>query len=336
MGLIRVAMIAAALLAPCTAVAVEGDWGAIHGTVDMSYDYDDVDAAPPAFHVFDVHQNTFSLHQINLSLTRSFPEGVSATFNGIFGDDAAVISPNGDDFDLTQGFFTYTVDKTSIIGGRFTTLAGIEKIDPASNFNASRGLLFSLHPLVHTGVRVTYKATEAVGLTLGINNGSITSKTDTNEHRTVEAQVSWWPQKHTGASLTYYTGDENPSTALGVQEKDLINLVASYEIGTLVLALDASHISIDNGPAGKIDQTGAALYANYRFGKSRIAPRFERLELDTGDPADPEFWANEWTLTLGYRPAPNLEFMFEMRVDQFDMPGDDDQQTATVKAVFQF
>lgn len=362
--LLRSAVLAGVLAAPLAAVAaapapagktptlsdVLGASGiAAAGVVDFSYDWSDVDGGP-VLRSFDVEDDGFSLHQVNLLASKSFDNGFGVTLNPIFGDDAALIGPNGDDFDLTQAFISYGSGPVTLIGGRFTTLAGYEVINPSGNLNASRSLLFFLQPFLHTGVRGTVKASDALSFSLGVNNGVAFGKTDNNTDQTVEAQVALT----TGALSLYvtgYTGNEDAAPGPGggaVLRSDTVDVVASLALGDAVtVAVNGDYFATEDGAGGTLVTKGVAGYANVKFGAFRIAPRVEYVEFD----ANPgTAWARETTLTFGYACSENLELLAEARNDEVDtgefggLPPRDvtdptpnnDQTTATLKAVFKF
>lgn len=328
----------------------------------MSYDWSDVDK-PVIDHAFDRNQNGWSLHQINLTLSKSFPEGIAATINGIFGDDAAVLSPTGQDFDLTQGYFTWNTGNFTLMGGRFVTLAGFETINPSTNWNASRGLLFNwMQPLFHTGARGIFRFGDTMAVRFGLNNGALSgtrtgannTKIDNNTSQTVEAQFAFTPSPALSATITGYSGKEDPQPAGGKYRTDLIDAVVSAGITDAIwVAVNADYRAVKQSPllgSGTIVQKGIAGYLNFKFGQFRVSPRVEYLEFDTGFAADPMDWEREVTLTGAFAPSENLEFMAEIRNDQLDIgafgnsysPRDvnalpnNDQYTGTLKAVFKF
>ena len=388
--LLRSAVMAGVMAAPLAALAagpapasksptlsdVLGASGiAVSGAVDASYDWDDVDGAP-AFHAFDVTPEGFALHQVNLTVAKSWESGFGITVNTVFGEDANLIgygdliSPllgaygsNNDDFDLTQAYVSYASGSMTTILGRFVTLAGYEVINPAGNLNASRSLLFFQQPLVHTGVRSTMKAGDALAFTLGlVNSGLGSNKTDNNSDVTVEAQVALTPSSAFGAYLTGYSGNEDatgfPPYGLGglvgapvggaIIRTDVVDLVTFFNLSDAVtLALNADYINTEDGAGGQVELKGAAAYANVKFGAFRVAPRVEYLEADQAGGGTG--WQREGTLTLGYALADAAELLFEVRQDVVDdgafvLPTRDagdpnpnnDQTTGTIKVIAKF
>ncbi|HUS24918.1 MAG TPA: outer membrane beta-barrel protein [Candidatus Binatia bacterium] len=362
----------------------------ISGTVDASWDFSDVDGGPNntlgtpptgvvAFvplHAFDTAENAFSLHQVNLTVAKQPSEGAGFLVNVIGGDDAGIIGGKQADLDLTQGFLSYTTGGLTVIGGRFVTLAGLEVINPASNLNASRGLLFTLlQPITHTGVRATYKIGSAASLTAGVNNSAAifdysalsapiatgSLKNENNTSKTLELQAGFTPSSSVGAFLTYYRGEEDTDTIGGVsgegsQTKQLTDLVVTANFGMLTVGLNGDYLTLEaNENANSISNLhawGAAGYVGANLGKLRTALRGEYVNFDLGSAAGGSgLWAREVTLTFGYKVASSLELIVEGRHDEIDTVGgaaslplrdtsvdaaNDDQYTGTIKGILTF
>lgn len=174
MGFKKVLMSSAVVLGTfgvVPAMAAEAAGITYSGAVDFSYDWSPNDAV--LGRVFDTENDAFVFHQANLSAAKEFDGGVGVGVNVILGKDANVVSGDlldGDDFDLTQAYLTKSFGNLSVKAGRYVTLAGMETINPAGNLNASRSVLFFAQPRVHEGVRATYKVSDALAVTLGLNN----------------------------------------------------------------------------------------------------------------------------------------------------------------------
>jgi hypothetical protein len=339
---------------------------AVSGAIDASYDYSDVDGGP-AFHQFDVSQNSFSLHQINLTVAKQPEKGFGFLVNPVVGDDAGIINGGSTaDWDLTQGFIQYACGNGLVyMAGRFVTLAGAEVINPAGNLNASRSLLFFNQPLVHTGVRAAWAFNSALTVTAGIVNtannglvsGAVLSKTDNNTSKTAELQFALTPFKPMQIFLTGYSGNEDtPAAGFGAGQlrNDTLDLVVNLTVSdALSFALNGDYFQQELATGGAADARGLAGYANYKIGNFRVAGRAEYIDVDGAVNAAPgRGWIREETLTLGYSPASELEFLAEIRNDQVDtgvfngalaLPLRDaasvvnnDQYTATLKAIYKF
>jgi Putative beta-barrel porin-2, OmpL-like. bbp2 len=133
------------------------------------------------FHEFDVKHDTFQLDQAGVQIGYQPKEGFGAFADLITGEDARILNEaeNGTDgtFNVRQAYAQYATGPLTVIGGKFTTLAGVEYSNPTSNTNFSRSLLFFAEPLTHTGLRATWAATSTLNLIAGVNNGWNTTST---------------------------------------------------------------------------------------------------------------------------------------------------------------
>lgn len=333
------------------------------GALDFSYDASTNDSV--SLHVFDGEDDGFIFHQANLTASKAFDGGVGATVNVILGNDANVVSGDGetDDFDLTQAYLSKSYGNLTAIGGRYVTLAGMEVINPSGNMNASRSLLFFFQPLVHTGVRATYKVSDLLSVTAGLNNqqfatSSSSSSGDNNTDQTVEAQIALTPMKNLSAFLTYYNGNEDSETSGPAPggdadiKSETVDLVVNFSLtDAIYLGLNADYFNTEDGAGGHDEIHGVAGYAQFKFlPKWRVAARSEYLSFDD-DAGAGDFYLRENTLTLAHACTENLELIVEGRHDRasgdvgaaiFDNingdigSSDEDQYTGTIKAILKF
>lgn len=366
----------------------------VSGAVDASWDYSDVEFGP-TLHAFDNRENSFVFHQLNLSVSKLPSEGFGASVNGIYGEDAqllnsglagvlvpgtAIPSVASNDFALAQAFIQYAGGGVTVQLGRLLTLAGAEVINPAGNVNASRGLLFTLlQPVWHEGVRATVGLGSIGSFTLGINNGTVnnggavafaagvnpglTTRSDNNTGKTLEAQLALTPVKAVSTYLTVYSGDEDNypgGTGTGGKiNSTLVDLVTNVNVMDMVsVGLNADYQTIEcdialgncgAGTGGQIENKGVAVYVGGKAGPVRVNVRSEYVELDPlGSGAN---WIRGNTLTVGYSPADSIELLVEARNDIRDealgsfnlrssdpnaAPTNNDQTTATIKAIYKF
>lgn len=335
----------------------------VSGAMDASYDWAANDSV--ALRQFDTENDAFVFHQLNLSVSKAFAGGIGATINGVFGEDANVISADGetDDFDLTQAYLSKTAGNLSIIGGRFVTLAGMEVINPSGNINASRSLLFFFQPLVHTGVRASYKINDMLSASVGVNNAqfggtraaNFSQPVDNNTDQTLEAQIAVTPMKNLSVYLTGYSGNEDdgvPGNGDANLRSDTVDLVVNFNLtDAIYLGLNADYFNTEDGSGGHEEARGVAGYAQFKFmPKWRVAVRSEYLEGDDGA-GNGIFAVRENTLTLAHACSDNLEILAEGRHDRavgssafdgnrifdvIDNGADNDQYTATLKAILKF
>ena len=311
----------------------------VGGTVDASYDWSPNDGV--AGHQFDTEKDAFSLHQVNLSASKAFDGGIGATLNVLAGDDAEVTSGEGDEFDVLQGFVSYSAGNFTVQGGRFVTLAGMEVINSAGNLNASRSGLFFLQPLRHEGVRGTYKINDLAAVTLGVVNSAFGGSRfdENNSDVTVEAQLALTPAKNLSIYLTGYSGNEDDSGD-GIEDPfgdanlrtDVLDLVVNFNLNEMVyLGLNADYINTEdavevdgggeNGPivtsgGGSSEIYGVAGYVGVKFlPKWRVALRSEYISADAGL-GQGDTYVRTNTVTLAYAVTDNLEVLAEARADK--------------------
>lgn len=328
------------------------------GTVDVSYDWAKNDAVystpddagdAPYLRAFDTENDGFSLHQVNLTVGKTFADGIGATVNVLMGDDAEVVGGNGDEFDLTQAYLSKTYGNLTVIGGKFVTLAGMEVINSAGNLNASRSLLFANQPLVHEGVRATYKVNDLLAVTLGVNNAqfAVSTTDENNTDSTIEAQIALTPMKNLSVFLTGYTGNEDPGSP-GPSDanlrSDTVDLVVNFGLSdNIYLGLNADYFNTEGEFGGQDEVHGVAGYAQVKLTpKLRVAVRSEYLDINR------EGYLRENTLTLAHACSDNLELLLEGRHDKAtgDVSSEifapisggpeDDQFTGTIKAILKF
>ena len=211
--------------------------------------------------------------------------------------------------------------------GKFVTNAGAEVIAAPSNYNYSRGILFGYAiPFTHTGVRAAYTASSTVGLELGVVNGW-DNLHETNQAKTIEAQINWTPNSKFNLIANGYFGKERVGGLINFGpegDRSLIDLVGTYTFDSatsLVLNYDYGQQS---GPSGwtlngkdKAKWSGIAGYLHHSFNDKWSATlRVEHFE-DT-DGYRTGLVGNKWdegTLTVAYTPNATHEYRLEGRVD---------------------
>jgi hypothetical protein len=348
----------AALAAGPTLSDVLGNSGiTVGGTFDASYDWAANDEV--VGRVFDIENDGFSFHQANLTASKAFSGGVGATLNVLAGDDAQ-ITGGGDEFDVLQGYISWTQGNLSVMGGRFVTLAGMEVINSAGNLNASRSGLFFLQPLLHEGVRASYKINDMMSVTLGAVN-RIYAGSESDENNTdlaLEAQLALTPAKNLSIYITGYTGNEDTGDGGGDGNSanfraDVLDVVVNLNLtDTLYVGLNADYFNFEDATGGHTEVNGIAGYVGMKLTpKTRIALRSEYISSDESDllgqnAGDANVRTN--TLTLGHAYTENLEIVLEGRHDRvsgsldnevffpIDAGAENDQYTGTVKAILKF
>jgi hypothetical protein len=305
------------------------------GYIDAGYTYSNraIDPTQPgagvSTRVFDSQNNSFVLHQMGLTLAKQPKEGFGGLVNVTVGSDGQVIHSfpeaagavnGGSMFDVTQAYLQYASGAFTVIGGKFTTLHGTEVIASPSNNNVSRSILFGAVPFTHTGLRVTWAASDAVSVIVGANNGW-DQLTDQNRGKTAELGVILTPIKPLSITVSGYSGDEpNAAGVNGI--RTTANVVASWAFtDAFSVGLEYLDFSQDKALANgsKAKYSGFAGYVSYMLNpKWRLAARAESFDdhdgFHFGTAAGVKY--TEGTVTVGYLPADSFELRAEVREDK--------------------
>jgi hypothetical protein len=286
--------------------------------------------------VFDNQNNSFSLHQLGLTIAKQPKEGFGGLVNLTVGQDAQVIhsipeaaGPGSSMFDITQGYLSYSQGALTVIGGKFTTLAGSEVIASPGNNNISRSILFGAVPFTHTGLRASYAPSDTFTVYGGLNNGWDQLQ-DTNRQKTFELGASLNPVKPLTMTLSGYFGNENTApgspTLVANGERDLLDFVLNYAVNDgLSLGLEALTFKQDIPGGSAAKYNGLALYGSAMLNSQwRVSARGEYFDDKNGfhfattDGAGGALGVKyyEATLTLGYLPTKDVELRTEVRTDK--------------------
>lgn len=306
---------------------------------------------------FDTSSNTFTFNQAALNIGYQPTEGFGGFVNVIAGQDAKYInasyngsSGSGSDFALTQAYVQYATGNLTVIGGRFVTLSGFEVINSTLDNNVSRSLLFqNLEPLVHTGIRASYKFSDLITGYLGVNNSALSGQgTDNNKQKTIEAGGLLTPNKAISVGLYEYYGFDEGVATNGVgpasQATSLTDLTASWQVtDPLQLALNVDYKKVySSGDASGGDAYGVAGYINYTIlSNLKGSLRGEYVKARAPGYSEND---TEATLTLDYSPAANFDLLGEVRVDgsandiypNGSDPAKGSESDVAVKAIWKF
>ena len=305
---------------------------AVSGYVDVSYQWlggsGQFSTGSPD-RVFDGQQDGAALHQIALSIALQPKDGFGAVLNLVAGQDADVFAPYDlnpgarSKFDFPQAYLRYATGRLTVIAGRYVTLAGYETLDPRTDTNFSRSVLYGFAiPFAHTGLRATVVVSDAVTLNLGVVNGWDDLK-DTNSAKTVEFGVTYAPTHAASLTVDGYIGRERVGglTSTGPEgQRRLLDVIGSWAItDALTVVLNYDYGRQDHGAIdGQVARwQGLAGYVNYLFsGHWRASLRAEALEDPDGYRSSvQQRWA-ETTATLAWMPIRTVELRLEGRQDQ--------------------
>jgi hypothetical protein len=306
-----------------------------------------IDATGSAGHTSSADYNTFALNQAAFTLASQPTSGLGALVNVAAGTEANGnyapgygygATSSGTKFDLLQAYVQYISGKTTVLAGKFVTLAGAEVAAPTGNTNVTRSLLFWYsEPVTHTGARVVYTASDTANFTFGLNNGW-NAETSTGNGKTVEVGMGLTPSKTFALAAAAYYGDTDPSAHLG--KKTLVDVVATWTASAAVtVILNADWDQQDISGSSSASWYGAAAYVNWAINSTwRTSIRAEYLDdrdgFATGTTAENK--VKEGTVTFGYAPSKNYEFRLEGRYDKSDAFSSGDLTQAWLSAIYKF
>jgi len=170
--------------------------------------------------------NTFQLDQLWFSLSKPASEESRGGWGAdiVFGTGADVANSwtwGWDDSSnvgtlphLYQAYVSYLAPVAGgieIRAGRWETPLGAEPFRQDRSFNITRGLLWTLQPVNHTGVLFSGGIGERVTWSLGVANQNGNTMTDTDNSKTGVGQIKWWGETITLAVNGMIGGDVYPA-----------------------------------------------------------------------------------------------------------------------------
>lgn len=324
-----VALAAAAPAAPTLSSILDASGVSLSGDMDFSYSRlsgtGQFASGGPNDRVFDYAHNSFGLQAIDVTVSKLPAEGYGGLVDLTMGKDASAIASSGlgpmnQSFDITQAYVQYASGAMTVIAGKFVTMSGAEVIKTTGDTNFSRSILFGYAiPFSHTGVRATYKVSDAVSLVGGVNNGW-DQATDANSQKTLELGAMLNPAKSFALSAMVYSGAE-PGAA-GTGTRNLLDLVATFTLSdSLNFVLNYDNGSQENAVSAgaKAKWNGLAAYANYQINDLwRLSARAETFKDTDGYRTNIIQTWKEATLTVGYAPTKSMELRGEVRKDTSD------------------
>ncbi|MGC9237845.1 MAG: outer membrane beta-barrel protein, partial [Thiomonas sp.] len=172
----------------------------ITGYVAGSYTY--FDTSSTLLRAYDNKTNGFSVNQTAATVSYLPSSGFGGAVSLIAGNDAKVLNGNNSTFYLNNAYMQYATGGLTLMGGKFSSLAGYESTNPLNDSTVSRGILFwNMEPGALTGVRASYAVSPALTVIGGVNNGWV-SPQPSNTSKTIELGLTGSP-----SSLFSYTAD---------------------------------------------------------------------------------------------------------------------------------
>jgi len=319
-----------------------------------SWNINDPPSGLSGFRAFDLHHNSLTFSQADLEMTKavsdSSPLGymlqmaVGPTANIVNGGDFG--SGNSTAAHFMQYYLSGKLGTATLDFGKFTTPHGAELIDNRSNWNYSRGILFTWAiPFYHFGLRAAVplgsKATFTGFLVNGWNN-----VVDNNKGKTVGFTLGLNPTDNFSFTQSYMVGEEQPGsdfvrhlfdTLVTVKLGDKVTFLANYDYGMDRIA---------SGTGGGVHWQGIAAYLRLApTEKFAFTPRFEYYDDRMGFTTGTAQILKSFTLTPEFAVSDNLVARFEYRHDwgnqgtfEVEDPSDDPgkQDTLGVGMILKF
>jgi hypothetical protein len=312
---------------------LEASGVSLSGYIDVTYTNHSTDANTTNFHPYTGEENSFNLNALDVAISKLPAKGFGGMVEMMAGEDVTFNASKGSgatNFDLLQTFIQYADGGLTVMGGKFTTLAGAEVAQAPANANLSRSLLYTLAiPVTHTGLRGVYAPGDTMKFTVGLNNGwDVLRESDPlncvgatcADGKTVELGASFNPSKMFGLVASYYMGEEAGVTNVG--DRTLLDLVATFNAtDALIFVLNYDMGDQDSGTAagGTAEWNGWAAYANYAFSdKLRGSLRIESFDDKDGFRTGTVQELESLTLTVGYAPTKSVDLRAEFRQDESD------------------
>jgi hypothetical protein len=314
----------------------------VEGLVDSYYLWNftgSTSLTPPGGRQFDTLSNTFTLNYAKVGIgVNADPAGLRIDLGyGATGQiiNGALPQPPAslESFIIQQAYATIMpVPNLTLDFGKFVTTAGAEVIEANKNWMYSRSILFFNIPLLHTGVRATYKVNDALVLQASVINGwnGTGVSVDLDKNKTFGVSINYTvPGVGTNIIATGYFGKGelagvDMTTGAPIPSPDtrvLADLVVAHTIGALGLNLNFDYV---NDKAAGIDNfVGVAPMVHYTINdKVAASARFEYAKNGSTHQI-------EGTVNLGIGLGGHFEFRPEIRVDNSNVQAFDNGQDKT-------
>jgi hypothetical protein len=271
------------------------------GYVTATYGHDFSDTAVGNSYYGNSQGNGFLLNAAHLTIAGGDSAGATYGIDIDAGTDGShntnpLVSSHGSSIDIQQAFLTIPILKSpvSITGGKFYTSEGIEVLNSGANPTVTRGLLFGqLEPVATTGAYLTFKASDALSVSLGgVNGWDNWTVSDVDGVPTVYAKVALGFGNPFSGTISAYYGPEantafgpvNPrekfiSLDLTGVNKSVDNLAINFQVNYLSLSKFSYN---DDGELKDFTGLGFGIQPVYTIGAGQIGARYEYLSKDPG------------------------------------------------------
>ncbi len=268
--------------------------------------------------------SSFNLDQAELDFLFDFDNLTGQLDLNYLGDN------DDEEFDLEQAFLNYSFgDGLSVEAGKFRSFLGFESWEPTGLYQYSTAYdLIDIRPGHHNGVRALYADDfVAFGLSLVDSlydpDGSIE-----DSEKGIEAKIAIFPIE----GLTIQAGFGQESGASSINDRDVINLWTSYEVGNMTYAFELSQYDFGLHPWG--DQwEGSQWLAMANMGITDNFGITARISEDTQDFRGGET-ATKFTISPNVTVHDNLGIIFEISQTDFGTEGTD--TSLALETIFTF
>ncbi len=201
------------------------------------------------------------------------------------------------------------IDSLSVQVGKLPTLIGYESAFTYLNPYVQRGLIWNMQPVVHNGLRVSYRK-EFFSLSVGMNDGFYTLSTK-HAKPALELQLKLTPTKESSVAFNMLLPDKDarPNDTAIPANKRGFNLVATYSLNKLTLGTDLIYVEAPKSQSGQVPQkakaVGGCVHLSYSLDPFSVAGRIEYVKdnTDNTDLVGLGDGNRAWTFTLspGYK-----------------------------------
>jgi hypothetical protein len=322
----------------------------LSGFVQSSYFYNTREPKDKASdgYLWNTTHNSFSINKVKATVASKPVERSGEKWDAgfraslIFGEDAPVVNTGGERQGLEALREAY-VEANVPVGtglnvkvGQLISLLNFESGDGgAANPNFSQGYQwFFTGNGPSAGVQIGYSFTDWLDVKARVQNGMYAGAVDNNNGKTAMGAIGIKPDDKTWISLIGFGGDE--STTLSVKGGSVLagrQITDKFNTG-----LELDYFNFDPSVGDSADLWSVGGWAWYDFTpKFGIALRGEYLDDPDGGglkgialpgrpgsaimSAEPDGSLSSLTLTLNFRPAPNLKIQPEIRYDHTSYAG---------------
>jgi hypothetical protein len=193
---------------------------------------------------FHPDSNAFQVDQVWFEIDKDVSEESRGGLHVdlAFGKTASILGGSGgslfqglgtggnDGVEIFSAYVSYLVpllDGIRIDAGELPTLLGAEVVQAPANFNITRGLVWGIQPVTHTGVIASMSFENDFAVAVGVvNDGFQDFNSDNDNNKAITAQLAYGGEVYSGA-ISWIHGSESFDDALNLwsDEKDKSGVV---------------------------------------------------------------------------------------------------------------